>query len=84
MWFHRWMLKISWIQEVSNVKVLEMTKTERMLKKWIMDRKIKYCGHIVKGEKYEILTYITRKNRGIEEFWTETTRLDPECKEYMI
>ncbi|XKL64613.1 hypothetical protein PGB90_004699 [Kerria lacca] len=58
MWFLRRLLKIPWIERVSNQEVLRRAGTERSLMKIIERRKTSYLGHILRGEKYGILRLI--------------------------
>ena len=58
MYFYRRMLKIPWIQRVTNVKVLRRMQKEAELLNTIERRKLQYLGHILRGEKYGILHLI--------------------------
>lgn len=54
MWTIRRMLKIKWIDKISNKEVLELSDMERELVNKIQKLKIKYCGHIMRGALYKI------------------------------
>jgi hypothetical protein len=57
-WIYRSMLKIPWTARMKNSEVLEMAKTESMVPETIKSRKIKYFGHVIRGEKYKLLRLI--------------------------
>ena len=48
MWLLRKMMKISYTAHKSNLEVLKMTNSTRMLKTEIIKRKIQYFGHLVR------------------------------------
>ncbi len=51
MWFLRRMLRISWTDRVTNTKVLERANVDRSLLKDIVQRQMKFFGHVIrKGE----------------------------------
>ncbi|XKL69207.1 hypothetical protein PGB90_006976 [Kerria lacca] len=58
MWFLRRLLKIPWIEKVLNSEVLAQAGINRELWGIIQRRKIAYLGHIVRGEKYDVLRVI--------------------------
>ena len=58
MWLHRRMLRISWTQKLRNSEVLELANTERTILETIKKRKLGYFGHVIRGEKYELLRLI--------------------------
>ena len=58
MWFLRRLLKVPWIEKVSNDEVLRRAGVDRELMGTIKRRKISYLGHIVRGKKYEFLQLI--------------------------
>ncbi|XP_045537894.1 uncharacterized protein LOC123721881 [Papilio machaon] len=59
MWCYRRMLRISWIQKVSNVRVLQRVGKNRELLQTIKQRKVAYLGHVLRHEKYHLLQLIT-------------------------
>ncbi|KAK9879106.1 hypothetical protein WA026_003946 [Henosepilachna vigintioctopunctata] len=58
MWTLRRLLKIPWVDRITNEEVLRRAGVERVLLKNIKQRKISYLGHILRGNKYEILRLI--------------------------
>lgn len=58
MWCYRRMLRISWTQKVSNVRVLQRVGKSRELLQTINKRKVAYLGHVLRHEKYELLQLI--------------------------
>lgn len=58
MWCYRRMLRISWTQKVSNVKVLQRVARSRELLLTIKKRKVDYLGHILRHERYQLLQLI--------------------------
>lgn len=60
MWVIRRILRISWIDRVSNTEVLERAHTQRELLTTIKCRKIGYLGHVLRGEKYRLLHLILK------------------------
>lgn len=67
MWYCCRMLKVSWIQYISNIGVLNRTSQEKgELFKMIKGRKLEYLVHIFRSNRYSILSLILNwKNRGI-------------------
>ena len=53
MWIYRRMLKISYQQHISNEDILVGLNVRPQLMKMIKERKCRYFGHIVRGERYE-------------------------------
>lgn len=49
MWIYRKMLRISWIERVTNVEILRRMGKERELINTIKGRKLQYLGHITRG-----------------------------------
>lgn len=70
MWCYRRMLKIPWIDKIRNEEVLERLKKEREVLATVKKRKLEYFGHVMRGEKYEIIKLILqgqiegRRNAG--------------------
>lgn len=55
-WSLQRIIKLSWIQHISNEKVLKMMKTERKLTREIKGDKERYLGHIYRQVKYELVS----------------------------
>lgn len=60
MWMLRHMLRVSWVDRVSNTEVLEKVNAQRELLNIIKCRKIGYLGHVLRGEKYRLLHLILK------------------------
>lgn len=58
MWIYRRILKISWTHRVSNVEVLRRMNKEKEITLNIKQRKLQYFGHIMRGQKYQLLQVI--------------------------
>lgn len=58
MYIYRRILRISWVQRVTNVAVLNRMCKQKELMLTIKERKTRYIGHIMRGEKYELLRLI--------------------------
>ncbi|XP_055388393.1 uncharacterized protein LOC129616943 [Condylostylus longicornis] len=58
MWVYRRMLKISWTERVSNSEVLNRLRKQRELLLTIKKQKAAYFGHVIRGQKYELLQLI--------------------------
>ncbi|XP_050513955.1 uncharacterized protein LOC126889589 [Diabrotica virgifera virgifera] len=54
MWSYRRMLRISWVQRISN----RVGQGEGDLMKMIKKRKLEYLGHIMRGSRYRMLQLI--------------------------
>ncbi|VEN47725.1 unnamed protein product [Callosobruchus maculatus] len=55
MWILRRMLKIPWVDHVTNEEVLPRAElTDRQLFDTIKTRKIAYLGHVIQGERYQL------------------------------
>ena len=48
MWFLRRMLRIQWVEKLSNEKVLEKVRTKRELLNNIMGRQLRFIGHVLR------------------------------------
>ena len=48
MWFLRRMLRIQWVQKLSNKKVLEKVRTKKELLNNIMGRQLKFVWHVLR------------------------------------
>jgi hypothetical protein len=58
MWCYRRILKIQWVQRITNAEVLRRLNKELEIMNSIKRRKLEYLGHITRGEKYELLRII--------------------------
>lgn len=58
MWTYRRILKISWVDRVTNDEVLRKMKKEKEVLNTIKIRKLQYLGHVMRGEKYVLLQII--------------------------
>ena len=54
MWCLRRMERIGWTETMSNETVLQRFGGKRELMMIVQRRKIGYCGHIIRGRKYEL------------------------------
>ncbi|KAI5753273.1 hypothetical protein M8J77_025408 [Diaphorina citri] len=70
MWCYRRILNIPWVDKVTNKEVLRRMDKERELMNIIKTRKLQYFGHVMRGEKYQLLHRIIqgkicgKKRRG--------------------
>lgn len=65
MWCYRRILRISWIDHVTNKSVLRRLHAGRKLLATVKRRKLEYFGHMLRGPKYELLqTIMKRKIEG--------------------
>lgn len=58
MWCYRRILRISWVDKISNVRVLRRLNQERELLRIVKRRKLAYLGHLLRGPKYRLLQTI--------------------------
>ncbi|XP_049874692.1 uncharacterized protein LOC126372825 [Pectinophora gossypiella] len=58
MWCYRRMLRLSWTQKVTNMKVLQRVGMSRKLMQTVKKRKVAYLGHILRNERYQLLQLI--------------------------
>lgn len=58
LWIYRRILRISWIDKVTNEEVLRRMQKDKEVILTIKRRKMLYMGHIMRGEKYRILQVI--------------------------
>jgi hypothetical protein len=58
MYIYRRMLRIPWVQRVTNVEVLRRMCKQKELLRIIKERKMQYLGHVLRGERYELLQVI--------------------------
>ena len=55
MWFLRRILRIAWTDKVSNEEVLQRANTSRHLMKIIVNRQIRFVGHIMRKSQLEAI-----------------------------
>ena len=60
MWFLRRMLRIPWADKITNVAVLRRAGTGRQLTKNILERQMKFLGHVMRKETLEELSVTGR------------------------
>lgn len=60
LWIYRRILRISWVERVTNIEVLRRMKKEREIILTIKERKLLYLGHIMRGDKYQLLQLIVQ------------------------
>jgi len=60
MWTYRRILKISWTSRVTNSEVLNKLGKQRELLLTMKKRKVAYFGHVIRGQKYELLQLIVQ------------------------
>lgn len=58
MWILRRLLKIPWVEHVTNQQVLQRANTDRQLLDIVKQRKTSYLGHILRGPRYNLLKTI--------------------------
>ena len=58
LWVYRRMLRISWMDHVTNVEVLRRMNTEAELMMLVKKRKLTYFGHVMPIEKCNLLHVI--------------------------
>ena len=58
MWVYRRILKISWMDRVTNAEVLARMNTSLTLLISVKKRKLLYFGHVMRNEKYRLLHLI--------------------------
>ena len=62
LWFYRRMMKISWVDHITNEEVLRRAGTERKIMKTIRKRQIEFLGHVMRKEGLEELMLTGRVN----------------------
>lgn len=55
MWVYRRILRISWVDRITNEEVLRRVKKKREILLLIKERKLQYLGHIMRNRKYQLL-----------------------------
>jgi len=63
MWFLCQMMKISWMDKISNNEVRLRANTNRQLMQTIITRQIRFVGHVIRKGKLEYLM-LTGKTEG--------------------
>lgn len=58
MYVYRRMLRISWVQRITNDEVLQRMQKQKEILNTIKERKMQYLGHVMRGGRYEILRLI--------------------------
>lgn len=58
MWWYRRILNISWVDHVTNLEVLRRIGKDKKILKTVKIRKLEYFGHMMRGQKYQILQLI--------------------------
>lgn len=76
MYLYRRILRISWMQEITDEEVLNRMRKQRELMLAIKERKMRYIGHLMQGEKYELLRLIIEgkiqgKSKRRQNSWLE-------------
>ena len=64
MWCYRRILKISWIDKITNVEVLRRVKTDLHFLTKMRQRKMEYAGHVMRGSQLSILEGKIHGKRG--------------------
>ena len=62
MWFLRRMLRISWVERVTNEEVLRRAGCGRKIISEITKRQLRFCGHVIRENKIENLCLTGRIN----------------------
>lgn len=55
---YRRMLRVSWMVRVTNEEVLRRMGKDKELLSTVKERKLKYVGHIMRGDRYEVLRLV--------------------------
>ena len=65
MWFWRRLLRVSWIERISNEIILERMNSSREIMKQIRQKQLRFLGHILREQKLEsrVLTGTTGRRR---------------------
>lgn len=58
LWMYRRILKIPWVDRITNAEVMRRMCKEKEIISTIKKRKLQYLGHIMRGEKYQLLQII--------------------------
>src|SRR5215469_10866393 len=64
MWFWRRLLKVSWIERISNEIILEIMKSSREIMKQIRQKQLRFLGHILREQKLENRVLTGRRPKG--------------------
>lgn len=57
-YIYRRMLRISWVQRITNIEILNRVQKQKELMITIKERKTNYIGHVLRREQYELLRLI--------------------------
>ena len=52
MYVYRRMLRISWVQRITNDEVLQRMQKQKEILNTIKERKTQYLGHVMRGDRY--------------------------------
>ncbi|RZF39011.1 hypothetical protein LSTR_LSTR014707 [Laodelphax striatellus] len=59
MWLYRRMLRVSWVDRITNQEILSRMRKGKELLPMIKSRKLEYLGHIMRNtERYQLLQVI--------------------------
>ena len=58
MYLYRRMLRISWMDRVTNEEVLRPMGKDKELLSTVKERKLQYVGHTMRGDRYEVLRLV--------------------------
>ena len=72
MWFLRRMLRISWNDKITNAAVLRRAGTGRHLMKNLLERQMKFLGHVMRKETLKELS-VNGRIEGINEGKRQTS-----------
>lgn len=70
MWVYRRILKVPWMQKVTNEEVLRRMNMKREISMSINQRKHKHLGHIIRVQKYQFQIIIQDPEK--EKYWALT------------
>ena len=74
MWTYRRMLRISWVEHITNIQVLDRMSKQKEILNNIKIRKLQYLGHISRNSKYQLLQLIIQgKIQGKRNIGRRTT-----------
>jgi len=58
LWAYRRMLRISWVDRITNDEVLRRMRKQKQVLNTIKVRKLQYWGHVMRGDRYGLLQVI--------------------------
>src|SRR5215469_8723386 len=76
MWFWKRLLKVSWIERISNEIILERMNSSREIMKQIRQKQLKFLGHILREQKVESRVLTGTTGRGRPKGRPRTTYMD--------